>query len=69
MDNENSTEFAQNLNKFVADNSQINIDFQALSTTPYTPKSQKTFMTLYLAIICIIIVVAIVVVVIILTMS
>jgi len=68
LDNENSTEYAQNLNKFLADNSQINIDFRAESTTPYTPQSQKTFMTIYLAIACILVVVAIVVVVIILTL-
>ena len=65
LDNENSTEFAQNLNKFLADNTQINIDFRAESTTPYTPQSQKNFITLYLAIFCIIVVVAIVAVIII----
>ena len=68
LDNENSTEFAQNLNKYLADNTQINIDFQALSTTPYTPQSQKTFMTIYLVITCIIVVVGIVAVVVILTL-
>ncbi len=68
LDNENSTEFAQNLNKFLADYTQINIDFRALSTTPYTPKSQKTFITIYIAITCIVLVIAIVVVVIILTL-
>ncbi|MHA1474042.1 MAG: hypothetical protein ACTSPA_13080 [Promethearchaeota archaeon] len=68
LDNENSTEFAQNLNKYLADNTQIAIDFQALSTTPYTPQSQKTFMTLYLAITCIIVVVAIVAVIIIMNL-
>jgi len=65
LDNENSTEFAQNLNKFLADNKQIRIGFQAENVTPYTPKSQKTFITIYLAITCIIIVAAIVVVLII----
>jgi len=49
LDNENSTEFAQNLNKFLADNTQININFQALSTTPYTPPSHKTFLYIILA--------------------
>ncbi len=68
LDNENSTEFAQNLNKFLADNTQINIDFPALSTTPYTPQIQKTFITIYLAITCIIVVVGIVAVVIVLTL-
>ena len=66
LDNENSTEFAQNLNKFLADNTQIDIDFRSLSTVPYTPQSQKTFIKIYLAIACIVVVVAIVVTVIIL---
>ncbi len=68
LDNENSTEFAQKLNKFLADNTQINIDFPALSTTPYTPQIQKTFITIYLAITCIIVVIGIVTVVIVLTL-
>ena len=67
LDNESSTEFAQNLNKFLTDNSQINIDFQALSATPYTPQSQKNFIRIYMAFLCIMVVVAIVVVVIILS--
>ncbi len=57
LDSENSTEFAQKLNKFLADNTQINIDSQALSTTPYTPKSQITqliIFTIIMAIFCII---------------
>ena len=68
LDNENSTEFAQNLNRFLADNTQINIDFRALSTTPYTPQSQKTFITIYYAIACIAVIIGIVALVIVLSL-
>ncbi len=60
LDNENSTEFAQNLNKFLADNTQINIDFRALSTIPYTPQRQKTFIKVYYSIACITVIIGIV---------
>ncbi len=60
LDNENSTEYARNLNKFLADNTQINIDFRALSTSPYTPQSQKTFIKIYYGIACIAVIIGIV---------
>ena len=66
LDNENSTEFAQNLNKFLADNTQVNIDFRALGTTPFTPKSQKTLITVLLVFTCVVPIIATVIVVIIL---
>ncbi len=68
LDNENSTEFAQNLNKYLADNTQIAIDFRALSTTPYTPQRQKTFITIYYSIACIAVIIGIVAIVIVLTL-
>ena len=66
LDNESSTEFAQNLNKFLADNTQIPIGIQAESVTPYTPKSQQTLITIYCLATCIVLVVAAVAVIIIL---
>ena len=53
---------------FCDDNTQINIDFRALSTTPYTPQSQKTFITIYYAIACIVVIIGIVALVIVLTL-
>ncbi|QEE15892.1 hypothetical protein DSAG12_01719 [Promethearchaeum syntrophicum] len=66
LDNENSTEFAQNLNKFLAENTQIPIGIQAESVTPYTPKSQQALITIYCVATCVVLVVAIVVAIIIL---
>ncbi len=69
LDNENSTEFAQNLNKFLADNTQIRIDQQSELITPYTPKSQKIFLNIMLAFTFIVIVGAIVTVVVLIVLS
>ena len=69
LDNENSTEFAQKLNQFLADNTQIRIDPQSELATPYTPKSQKTLINNALAISFIVIVGAIVTVVVLIVSS
>ena len=50
QDNENSTDFARNLNKYLADHTQVNIDPTALNTTPYTPQRQKKYIKIYYAI-------------------
>ncbi len=66
LDNENSTEFAQNLNKFLADNTQIRITSQSEHATPYTRKSQEKFLYIILAFTFIVIVGAIVTVIVLL---
>ncbi len=69
LDNDNSTEFARNLNKYLADNTQIRIDSQSELATPYTPKSQKTLINIALAITFIVIIGAIVTVVVLIVSS
>lgn len=67
LDNENSTEFAQKLNKYLANHTQVNIDPTALNTTPYTPQRQKRFIKVYYALIGIMIVIPVAMIIWILT--
>jgi len=67
QDNENSTDFARNLNKYLADHTQVNIDPTALNTTPYTPQRQKKNIKIYRAILGIMVVFTIVMIIWILT--